>query len=168
MISTGATRIESTAVIVVDMQPYFCDWLLPNIREQLVKAQLEVIRKCRERDIPILVLQYEGCERTLVDLAREVEKAPRRKFIKKCNPDGFYLTSLNDDLKRFCAQEIVLMGVNASGCVLATGLTAHKLGYTVHTAENLMADTKRRSIQDYAREWYEKTGNLNRLPEVCI
>lgn len=125
---------------------------------KLVKEHLRVVRACAEKNIPIVVLEFGDWGLTVDVLKREIDKVPRKALIIKPHRDGFIATKLDKTLKSFDANSLLLMGVNASYCVLETAKSAVRLRYKIITAEKLIAD----SLGDYEKEksksWYEQNG----------
>jgi len=161
---------KTLAVLLVDMQERFVCQLRKRDRNLIIPRQLEVIRLCAERDIPLVVLEYLVWlqeeyeyfqEPTIPELFAEAQKVRRCKVVSKGRDDGFLETSLKATLESLGASHLLLMGVNAGGCVLATAGSAVKLGFRVITAGDLIANDRRPSKYDKGDKsapWYEKNG----------
>jgi len=134
------TDTSFDVAVLIDMQPYFVNKLEAGTRERLIQAQVKVIRYCAEKDIPLIVLEYEKRGTTLAELRAEARKVSRVVVITKGHSSGFQSVQFRQELDAFKADSLLLMGVNASCCVLATALDAHDEKYRILTAPDLIAD----------------------------
>ena len=145
--------------VLIDMQPEFVKNMRDGEREQVITEQCHLIRECVEQDIPLVVLEYGGSGPTIEILAAEISKVKRKVVVTKYDDDGFYTTRLNQVLIEFSAKQLILMGVNASYCVLATAISAVRFGYEIITSRCLIADAKYHS-PGKSSEWYLRNGTL--------
>ena len=76
--------------------------------------------------------------------------------MKKYN-SGFVDTNLESELKRLDISNILLMGVNASVCVQATGMDAIDKGFDICASRELMADPPDCG-NDECVAWYKQNG----------
>ncbi len=152
------------AVLLIDMQDRFVGKLKTNVRTKLIEAQLQVIRDCANRNIPVIILEYHGREKTISKLADDLDAIERKTVICKPCDDGFKRTRLDETLRYIGARSLLLMGINAHACVLETAQSAVKKGYKVITSEDLIADAYHDEILDEGREWYEANGCFRPIP----
>lgn len=163
-------RVSDTlAVVLVDMQGMYVDRLLSEVRGKIINAQKKIIEACADKDIPLIILEYNRCsdcdheyEKTTASLSHLVELVPRTVKIKKRNKDGFEGTDLDKILKNFCAETLILMGIYANACVRKTAESALSLKkYRIITAENLIADSNLgmngdATLREISRLWYSR------------
>ncbi|MFA6408432.1 MAG: isochorismatase family protein [Candidatus Paceibacterota bacterium] len=159
------TETGLTAVLV-DMQKGFIRENSHARLRKIISAQIDVIRGvCVSHDIPLIVLEYRGQGRTLEELEVEISCVKRVvRLIKRVN-DGFYDGKLEEVLHRFRTGRLLLMGINASFCVMETAGTAIELGYEIVTAHTLTTNTtscsaSKESDISNALGWYERNGQV--------
>ncbi|MBI2103183.1 cysteine hydrolase [Candidatus Woesearchaeota archaeon] len=146
------------AALLIDMQSGFLDNALEDTRKKLFFAQKQVLRFCAEENIPVVVLEYEGKGKTVYDLQQKVDLVPTFLTLEKKSDDGFFRTSLDEQLHRWNATDLLVMGINASYCVLETCDSAVRKGYRLHTARDCIRNTCRCCPTKY--DWYEKHSKL--------
>ena len=157
---------DHAAVLLIDMQDHFVRQLDTVERARIIAGQCEIIRQCAARDIPLLVIELVGFGETLDILKKDIEKVLRTIPITKSGGDAFYGSDLEQELRSLARTTLILMGVNASCCVLDTAFTARALGFNVLTADNLIADDWRYHREWKRRDWYEKNGTFFETPIV--
>jgi nicotinamidase-related amidase len=147
------------AILVIDMQEIFLRGI--QEREMLVAAQQNVLRYAAEEDVPVAVLTmaYEGP--TVEEIKKEVQKVPRKSYIEKYLTSGFFGTKLEQQLRTWERDVLLLMGIYASQCVQATAKDGLEKDFTVMTHTQLIGDqTSDKLIR--AGAWYKKRGCLLR------
>jgi len=149
---------KNLTVVLIDMQKYYTSNLTKKEYRKIVSAQKQVIIACVEFNVPIVVLEYDSRGSTIPSLSKELELHQRTTIIKKPQDDGFVKTNLDDVLKDLDSRPLLLMGVNASGCVLKTAVTAVSLEYKVLTSENLIADKRFETISHTCQKWFSENG----------
>jgi len=107
---------NKTAIVIVDMQSPFTSQLLDNVLTSLVEAQIQILRTCARKDIPVVVLEYWNRKDTINEISKELKLIPRVRFILKRKWDGFHTTILNEVLngfkaKTFCSWVCMRAGV---------------------------------------------------------
>lgn len=152
--------LEAPAVVLIDMQTDFVENLLESVRRSLIPAQVDVLGQCAERDIPVIVLEFYGHGNTIKPVRKALKRVRRKKFITKYTDDGFDGTGLKAVLDSSDVKSLLLIGINAHACVLATAESGILLGYKVRTSEVLIADGNEYEIKPGAREWYVENGCL--------
>lgn len=152
---------DGVAVLLIDMQVLFLQDLHPWIRARLIRSQLKVLKECAKKDIPVVCLEYEGYGPTHPSLLEALEKVPRTEFIRKDCNSGFRRTNLEQILKeRFMSTTLVLMGVNASFCVLETAISARRKGFKLATAKDLIDNATYHFWLFCHHRWFRKNGQL--------
>ncbi len=156
----GLVQAPSSCLVVllIDMQNRFFERLGEDVREKLVAQQIKVIHVCAERDIPLILIEYQGYGWTIDALAHEVAMVPRHVVVMKGCDDAFVGTSLHKTLRDFSANKLVLMGTNASLCVRDTAKSAVSKGYEIVTADDVIADEAGCGGREKSRQWYEANG----------
>lgn len=148
------------AVILIDMQTGF----IKGGCADMIRAQIEVIRMCAERDVPLVVLEYYGEGKTLPGLEAEISRVKRTTRMTKHWNDGFKGGRLCEHLEELDVQKLLLMGVNGSFCVLDTATSALNLGYEVATSLDLVTNTSTcvKSKKDMGNvfSWFNRNGIL--------
>ena len=163
--SEPTSRPEALAVVIIDMQPEFLKALRFRAVLRLIAEQVRIIRECARQDVPVFVIEFSDEGETDYELARELARVPRVFRFKKTENDAFTNAGFEHALDAEGVTRLLLMGVNASYCVLETAYSARKKGYDVRIGWNLIADAtcinfltrwvdKWRSIR-----WYARNGN---------
>lgn len=110
-------------------------------------------------DIPLFVLEFKNYGKTIPELRTEIKEVPRKSFITKSYNNGFRKTGLDEMPEMRRADSLLLMGINASYCVLDTAKCAVEKRYRVITAEDLIAngtDIDPDVTMNDARKWFMK------------
>ena len=150
-----------TAVLITDMQTGFLSKAPPIKKEELISKIISLTYFCKEKDIPIFVLEY---KMNLYDfgetdpiLKKAIKKVPRYFYIIKSREDGFHNTSLKKDLDDWNIKRIILTGISTSNCVMFTGMGAKKAGFKILTSYDLTADVS--SIgREMGDRWLKENG----------
>lgn len=145
---------EKTAVVLIDMQEHFVCDLAPDTKEHIVMHQQTVLADCAKLDVPVVVLEFDGYGSTLGVLEEGIQSIRRSARLKKSSNDGFSRAMLRERLEEFGATSLLLMGINASYCVLDTAKSAKRLGFNVVTSSALIADQKRKAYKNLSQDWY--------------
>jgi nicotinamidase-related amidase len=147
------------AVIIVDMQDFFLDKFSDKKRNILIQKQSKVIDFCIEQKTPLIFLEYKDRGVTTKLLSQPIKNSPHVEIVTKDSNGGFTNTNLDEILKNKGVEEIVLMGINASGCVQDTAIGALNRGYKIVTSGDVIASaTKRDSDLATSKKWYSQKG----------
>lgn len=149
---------ENLAVLLIDMQTDFIRDFELKERERIVKNQLEVIKLCKQKRIPLVVIEYNGYGEVIKDLERELS-GELIYHINKDQNDAFYNPRLNKLLSGMEIKTVFLMGINAGACVLDTAEGALENGYQVVTSFSVLSDID----DDYLFSslfWFEENARL--------
>lgn len=159
---------QNAAVLVIDMQDFFLKHFKEPVRETLIKNQIKVLRMCARHKIPIFVIEYEclGINRgpTTAPLRSVLKTLPavvQEPFLKQ-NNSAFTDTNLDTELKKLKVKTLVLMGINANGCIQDTAISALNQGYRIITSLETMASASRGDfgLSKQNRDWYQKKTTL--------
>ena len=148
---------SEVAVILIDMQYGFIATLRNGEEDRIVPNQISVLRFCKEKNIPVIILDYFGHDETIKKLANEVKDFENVKIIIKNRDNGFTDTELNFHLKSLGAKKLFLMGINADCCVKKTAKGAIQNGYEIITSNDVIAGMSYHS-DDNSISWYRDNG----------
>ena len=157
---------KNLAVLVVDMQDFFLKKLNLEVRKELISNQQKVVDYCCNNDIKVIFFEYDagGVPRGHVTrlLKNSVTTSAKTMTIIKKNNSGFTKTKLDDILKKLKIKKILIMGVNANGCVQDTSISAIKRGYRVITCNGLIASSSRSdmNLSSNNKRWYVKNTKI--------
>jgi nicotinamidase-related amidase len=151
----------STVAMIIDMQGCFVDDLYAVDKALLVESQTAILAYCAQEDIPVICVELIGCDGTIGPLKRVLKTVPRAHTVRKIHTDSFSNSQVHETLQGFGAKKLLLMGLNASACVLATAKSAVRHGYPVITAENLIANP-RSCCGSKSRDWYQANSTFFR------
>jgi len=129
---------ENLAVLLIDMQSGFIN---TEEKRKLIPNQISVLNQCFKKEIPVIIVEFEGEGKTDDALLKVVENnhtSACHKITKSVN-DAFSEKELNNLLKKIKAKTLLLMGINACACVFETAVTAKRKGYELITSEDLIA-----------------------------
>ena len=148
------------AVLLIDMQDSFVDYLPEGEADRIIRNQIKVIRRCGREGIPIGLVEYESEGRTIDSLLDEIEEIKDDTHIfyvlKHCD-NAFRETELEETLRRLGIEELCLMGINASACVWDTAEDAVKKGFLIVTGPDVIADCLGVHTSE-SSDWYRKNG----------
>ncbi|MGI9860857.1 isochorismatase family cysteine hydrolase [Moorella naiadis] len=157
------------ALLIIDMQN---DFVGPQPVMQceggreIIPSILELISNARQADIPIIHIIQEH-RRQMADFGRELDVSPPHclegttgaRIIEeiKVEPEdlivikrrfsGFLGTDLDLLLHGMQVDTLIIAGVATDGCIRATAVDAHQLGYHVHVIADCVAGAKQDSHQ---------------------
>lgn len=107
---------EKTALLIVDMQQYFF-----TARDKgTIKTCITEIRRAIKAELPIIVLEYDGCGETLPELKRHLDKYHRTKYVEKCDDGGGHEVMGALQEEKWVIENFIVCGVNINACVART------------------------------------------------
>lgn len=153
--------MESSALIIVDMQMFFLKNFKSDSLQNLIDNQTIILNYFVKNKLPICFLEYKAggiLRGTTIPALRKLANGASSHVIIKENNSGFIGTNLDTHLKALGVKNLILMGVNANGCVQDTAMSALRRGYKVITAEGVTASSSRRdlSFSTNNKNWYLK------------
>lgn len=155
--------VKKLAVLLIDMQNVFVDHLRSGAKEKIIPKQIEILESCVKNKVPIYVIKLNAPDfsREIMELTPQISKAleniPTKISIIKDKDNAFTGTPLDKTLSEQNITHLLLMGVNAQGCVFDTAKTAIEKGYKIITAATLIAGQPTDKEDDCA-PWFEKNG----------
>ena len=152
-------------MLLIDMQDDFLEDIDAREKEREIPNMLRVLEYAGDHKIPLIVLEYKGHEPTIKELRQKIDSLPTTViYITKLDDSGFYNTGLEARLKNLRINNLVLMGINATGCVMRTAESALNHGFRIFTSLDLIAQPSSWvDDQDEGKEgsvWYKKHGTL--------
>ena len=155
----GKTHSETKyAILLIDMQNEFIKRIKEDEKENQIKAQIEVLKYCAQKDIPVVALEYKNCDNTINKLIYHINKVPRKKYLTKSYNNGFKKTNLNEQLEEWNITHVCLMGINASACVKQTAQGALNYKLSILTANQLISNEPGDEKNNKSIPWFKKKG----------
>ena len=170
-IGDGETKFAEINIAVVNSLYN----ILQNIDEEdkkvIVSAQIDVLRFCIKRNMPVALLEYSGRGETIAELKKEIDNVLKHEYVEKKSNDGFCETNLNSLLHDLGIEKVCLMGINASYCVKETGEGALVNGFEIMTADPLIVDSSGGTFNG-TKAWFTENGtyfsNHQQLLEAMV
>lgn len=153
--------MSKKAVIIVDMQDFFLEKFPKEKAQTLIESQSVVLSLCASKNISVVFLEYKNRGKTIPTLLKLMKTNSSTKIVIKDSNGGFTNTNLDEILREKKVKNIILMGINASGCVQDTAIGAINRGYNIITAAPVIAsNTKRDERLLTSRKWYPTNGTF--------
>lgn len=143
------------------MQDFFLKNFPVLISKELVENQKRVIELCLKKKMPFVFLEYKAGGvfrgKTILRLEKLINDSLKETIVKESN-SGFTNTDLDKTLKNLNVGTVLLMGLNANGCVQDTAIGAIHRKYKVITSEGIIASSSRKDLTLSKRntEWFKK------------
>ena len=153
---------ERLVVILVDMQQHYIDRFENCEERRIIPHQISVIKWCVEYNVPVIVLETRGHEKTINILVDELEAIEDLTIIPKSYDNGFIKTNLKKVLRKKQAKKLFFMGINAGACVKRTAEGAIELGFEVTTSDGVITD----EIISISMLWYQQNSIVYPVREL--
>lgn len=155
------TKKAKTAIVVVDMQDVFLRELNARVRSELINNQSRLFDLAFKKHIPVIVLEYGKNGLTRGQTIKQIREGAHNQIlftIIKNSNSGFKETDLDLRLKAHNINKLIVVGVNANGCVQDTVIGALRGNYEVLTAKGLIANsyTNDMSLSPRNEAWYKR------------
>ena len=154
--------IESTGLVIVDMQVEGCEKHGPGVKPvtQKIRALLDRFREAngriihiqsvRSKDHPEFTVfgrKYALLENSQgVEFVEELKPLPGEVVVQKFSHDCFYRTAMEETLERLdlrpCRDTIVITGIGSNNCVYHTVIGFHVRNYFTLVPEDCIHATK--------------------------
>lgn len=140
-------KLSESTLIMIDCQNTYRDGVmqLEGVEEALQNAS-DLLQRARTAGIPIFHIQHDAGVGSPYDLtatngqiADLVAPADAEPVVVKNFPDSFSSTDLDDQLKAFDCQNLILAGFMSHMCVSSTARGGFDRGYAVSVVENTTA-----------------------------
>jgi len=173
--------IEQTGLIIVDMQAEGCERhgaglkpVIRNIRALLdrfrqVNGKIIHIQSVRPKDHPEFT--FFGREYSLLEDSPAVafvdglEPHPGEAVVKKYSHDCFYLTTMEEVLKKLdlrgCRDHVVVTGIGTNNCVYHTVIGFHIRNFYVHVPEDCIHASRADGQQFALNQFRSPAYNFN-------
>jgi len=157
-------------LIIVDMQDYFLKNMDAKTKKEFIGNIIPIVKKCQDKNIPIIELEYAGVGKSRGKTISRLHSMYKSysTIIKKSN-GGFTRTKLDQDLRNLKAKEVILVGINANGCIQDTAIGALNRDYKVVTSLGAIGNTWSNdlNLSKNNLKWYqENTKLLNSTKEL--
>jgi nicotinamidase-related amidase len=152
---------KDTAVIIIDMQDFFLKNFPVSISNELIENQKHVINLCLKKKMPFVLLEYKAGGifrgKTILKLEKIVKDSVKEIIVKESN-SGFTDTDLDKTLRNLNVGTVLLMGLNANGCIQDTAIGAIHRRYKVVTSAGIIASSSRKDLALSKRNerWFKK------------
>jgi nicotinamidase-related amidase len=147
---------ENTALIIVDMQAEGCERHGPEMKAviQKIRSLLERFREANGKIIHIQSVRpknhpeftFFGKEYSLIEdtpavaFVEGLEPRAGEVVVKKYSHDCFYLTTMEEQLKKLdlrgCRDHVVVTGIGTNNCVYHTVIGFHIRNFYVHVPQD--------------------------------
>ena len=148
-------------MVVVDMQDCFLKNVNSAVQKELFNNQGMVLDWCYEEHIPVIFLEYSDKQvsrgKTSSLLSTRVDGKQTHVILKDSN-SGFVNTHLDTVLRQHKVNQIIIMGINANGCVQDTAIGALRRKFQVITASGIIVNsyTLDMKLTPNNKSWYLK------------
>jgi nicotinamidase-related amidase len=127
--------VMKPALVVIDVQQQPLSELVPGRRPEFLSTIASLLSGARERSVPVVYVRHqdEWMPPGSNDWQIAGEIAPREgeSIVEKRYRDAFRETDLDDVLKRFGVERVIVCGMQTEFCVDATIREAERRGYRV-------------------------------------
>ncbi len=175
------------AIVVIDMlEDFFKSGLLAEIRNELTKEIMRLVKRARRNGCPIIWVRQEfrsdledafmmmrksGTRVTIAGtdgckILAEFEILDEDYEIVKKRYSAFYGTGLDDLLARLKIDEIVLSGVNTHACVRTTAVDAYQRDIEVSIPRECVASWDREHHEVTLKYFERAIARVERLDEI--
>lgn len=170
------------ALIIIDIQVgAFTGQMISPVTdaENLLANVMELIKKAREANIPIIFIQHNGekghpFERgsTGWHIHPDITVTDQDLVIQKTTPDSFYCTGLQAELESRKIGKLIVAGVQTEFCVDTTCRRAFSMGYEVIVAGDAHGTWDREDLTAHQiisyhnsilREWFAEVREVHKI-----
>lgn len=154
---------KNLAVVLIDMQTGFLD----EEKELIIPNQIKFLDFCADNNIRVAAFSYIGYGENHPTIQSRLDTMPRpyTKVFEKRKNDAFTRKSFRNWLSKHEIEHLVLMGINACACILATAWTANNEDYKLIMSEDLMSGYCRKNCghkiaYQNSTTWHENYSSL--------
>lgn len=152
MNQTSRKNPGGIALIVVDVQRGLFQRATPMYHPEEVLANIGVlVDRAHRAGAPVVYVQHSN-DGTLVrdsdpwQLHPAIQPLKDELIIHKRQPNAFEETSLDQELRARGVKQLIMTGMLTQGCVRATCIGAHELGYQVVLVEDGHSNFSKRAL----------------------
>ncbi len=142
----------NVAFLIVDVQREYIE--NPIFKDQLEMAASyinEVSKYFRDAKRPVIHIQHStaggGIGTEGFQVAKEIIQEDTDIYITKEYGNGFWKTNLEETLNKFKVDYVIISGLSASSCVLATLNGAHERGFKASLLQHGLLGTSVESVR---------------------
>lgn len=149
-------NVPNTGIVIIDMQNHYLEPFQHSpVLYEMIENQKNFLNLAMNFDIALYVIKMIWIEDKLIEELDEVSMnfKYQKDFFKE-KQSAFSNIDFSYEIYNNKIKNLILMGVNASQCVLETAKDALKLGLNVTSSPSLIQDSK-----GIIPSWYEK--NIN-------
>jgi len=152
MNQTKKTKPTRTALLVIDVQRGLFERATPIYHPEEVLANINIlVGRAHQAGVPVIYVQHAN-ENTLVrdsnrwQLHPAIQPLEEERILHKRHPNAFEETPLDQELRARGVQQLIITGMLTHGCVRATYIGAHQLGYEVVLVEDSHSNFSQRAL----------------------
>ncbi len=152
MNQTRKKKPGGVALLVVDVQRGLFQRATPMYHPEEVLANIgTLVDQAHRAGVPVIYVQHAN-EGTLVrnsdrwQLHPAIQPLEHELVVHKRSPNAFDDTSLDQELRARGVQQLIITGMLTQGCVRATCIGAHALGYQVVLVEDGHSNFSKRAL----------------------
>ncbi len=181
--------MEKHALMLIDIQKDFCEdtSVGSSKNRKIIPYVIKLLNKCREKKIPIIHIRWmthknvntmpvrrvetketDWCmnEEGAGPAVKELEIMNGEHLVQKSTYSGFYNTNLEDLLKKLNVKTLIIAGISAHVCVLATAFDATYRGYRIIVPRECVSSKRRVSYEEALRNIDKNMGEVLSLKQV--
>lgn len=181
--------IDKIALLLIDLQKDFFVGSSVSSKEnkKILPSTLKLLKKCREKKIPIIHIRWmlhkntgtmplRRRERRVTDWCRtkdgwgpaipELEIEEGEHLIEKSTYSGFFETLLDSMLRKIGAKTLIITGIYSSMCVFATALDAIYRNYKVIIPKECVISSRLQFNEEYLKNIDDNIGEVLSLEKV--
>ena len=152
MNQTKKTKPTRTALLLIDVQRGLFERATPIYHPEEVLANINIlVGRAHQAGVPVIYVQHAN-ENTLVrdsnrwQLHPAIQPLEEERILHKRHPNAFEETPLDQELRERNVRQLVITGMLTHGCVRATCIGAHQLGYEVVLVEDGHSNFSQRAL----------------------
>jgi nicotinamidase-related amidase len=141
-----------SALLVIDVQKGLFQRASPIYHPEEVLANINIlVDRAHRAGVPVIYVQHAN-ENTLVrdsdrwQLHPAIQPLEQERIVHKRHANAFDETSLDQELRAKGVRQLVITGMLTHGCVRATCIGAHQLGYQVVLVEDGHSNFSKRAL----------------------
>ena len=147
------------AIVSMDMQSRYFYSLSESNQKIILNSYLDIFKYAADKNIPVINVLYARDGNIISPLSSSLNNTLHKTF-EKNRENAFRYRSLDAMLKNMSVNTLFMMGLKASICAYKSAVNAKELGYSVHTADDVIADSSDMImfVPDKSKGLYQKNG----------
>jgi nicotinamidase-related amidase len=132
---------KKTAMLIMDYQNRMLNELSEHARKEILEKANAILEKARKANIPVIYVEVRRGERTPeMEIHHSIAPKTGDMVLTKQRTGPFTTTNLNEVLKKFGADTLVLFGIATQGCILTTVRCGADLDYKLVVVSDCCAN----------------------------